>query len=159
MNPRTPPGIYACIHPAVPTDIQQGAQRREVACKNGHITGHWDGQRRAYAVEGRQMPVVSGNASGEGPFKAPGKLWHHLTCLDVAIQTAHSFFSFPRSKRGQKYNSEEKLAGQTALTFLFGILRVNYSSPSATNVGSNPKSPGEEFKQPRNTGSISEHLR
>lgn len=82
------------------------------------------------------MPVVSGNASGEGPLRATEKLWHHLTCLDVAIQTTHSFSFPPLSSESKKSNSEVKLAGQTALTFLFGILRVNYSSPS---VGSNPK--------------------
>lgn len=53
------------------------------------------------------------------------------------MQTAHS--GFPSQSESKKNNSEVKLAGQTALTFLFGILRLNYSSPSATNVGSSPK--------------------
>lgn len=69
--------------------------------QNGYITGHWDGHRRAYAMEGKEMRVVSRNASrqDEEP-EAPEKLWHHLTCLDVAIQTAHSFF-FRLPKREQ----------------------------------------------------------
>lgn len=53
-----------------------------------------------------------------------------------------AFFRLPKLEQNspplpkkKKNDSEVKPAGQTALTFLFGILSVNYSSPTAKNVG------------------------
>lgn len=129
--------------------------------QNGYITGHWDGHRRAYAIEGKEMRVVSRNASGEDEEpEAPEKLWHHLTCLDVAIQTAHSFFSPSKARaKPQKKPQWSETGGADRTHLSLRHFKRELFFTECEKWGIKPESPGEEFKLPRNTGSISEHLR
>lgn len=98
------------------------------------------------------------------------KLWHHFTCLDEA---AHRFFP-PRLFECEvikKNYSEVSYMVQTPLTFLFGMFARKITlQPARWCVAGGVEKKSEvkpeknrskrgEFQLPRNTGSISEHLR
>lgn len=95
--------IYASIHPAALTftgaHCGQGSGRRE----NDHKNGHWDEHEGIYNEKSPKMShikyplLISGcltptreRLQSKRRFL---KLWHHLTCLDVATKYYSHFSS------------------------------------------------------------------